>query len=87
MPLNRLIFFIFVLILVVCVIYVLYGPGTDSVSSVALGPKDYMERVQADRAAGPDPNRSAAPSLESTTEDAAGKPRPDTHDLSPTTKP
>lgn len=50
MPLNRLLFFLFVLTLIGSLVYILYGPGTHTTESVTLTPKQYIERVQADRA-------------------------------------
>ncbi len=49
MPTNRLLFFIFLLVLVGSVLYLNYGPGSHDTETVTLGPKAYIERVQSGR--------------------------------------
>ncbi len=57
MPTNRLLFLIFLLVLVGAVLYINYGPGQHDTETVTLSPKAYIERVQSARDA-----RQAQPS-------------------------
>ena len=51
MPLNRLLFLLFLAVLCGAVLYILYGPGEQATRAVSLTPKAYIEQVERDRAA------------------------------------
>jgi hypothetical protein len=51
MPTNRLVFFLFLLVLLGSVLYLAYRPGGQTQGPVGLTPKEYIERVEAGRAA------------------------------------
>jgi hypothetical protein len=50
MPTSRLMFLLFVVVLAGSILYILYGPGQQSTESVTLSPRQYIERVQSERA-------------------------------------
>ncbi len=51
MPVNRQLFFIFVIVLVGSLLYLKYGPGKHDTETVSLTRKQYIERVQEGRQA------------------------------------
>ena len=50
MPTNRLMFFLFVLVLVGALVYLNYGKQQSGTETVTLTPKAYIERVEAGKA-------------------------------------
>ncbi len=50
MPTNRLVFFLFVLVLVAALVYLNVGNKERGTETVTLSPKAYIERVEAGKA-------------------------------------
>jgi hypothetical protein len=62
MPLNRLLFLLFLVVLCGALLFLLYGPGERSTKPVTLTPKAYIEKVEQERQTDAPPQSDSAES-------------------------